>query len=298
MTLEKSIVKQITDLYQLEQVEISNLNTPTNEIFRIKSEQGNYALKIYGRDTDRVKWEIELLHHLIAAHLPIVRPIEANEGLVTQIFFNDEYKTAVLYEWLDGEKPKESNNFYHQLGEIAAEIHNTSDSFKSGFDREIYSLEYLVDEQIRRIEQPLKEVNKYNIMIDLGKKLKGYINNNKLDVGVCHMDLKPDNVHIHEGKLTVFDFDSAGICWRAIEPYRILEKSEVYFRNWLDGYRSKRNFGLKDELAVNVFIIIGNLRNAVWHLGFAESSKGNPTMNNKDLEILVDNWELRAKKLT
>jgi Ser/Thr protein kinase RdoA (MazF antagonist) len=31
------------------------------------------------------------------------------------------------------------------------------------------------------------------------------------------MDLTLDNVHLAEG-LTVFDFDSAGTCWRAVEP--------------------------------------------------------------------------------
>ena len=79
-------------------------------------------------------------------------------------------------------------------------------------------------------------------MTALGERLKDRLAEPSLDWGICHMDLTLDNVHVAEG-LTVFDFDSAGACWRAVEPYGVLRFSEPYFRAWLAGYRSVRPFG-------------------------------------------------------
>lgn len=71
-------------------------------------------------------------------------------------------------------------------------------------------------------------------MTDLTERLRSILKNPLLDYGVCHMDLKPDNVHMDGDNLTVFDFNSSGESWRAIEPYRILKISEDYFKAWLE----------------------------------------------------------------
>ncbi|HEY6685024.1 MAG TPA: phosphotransferase [Propionibacteriaceae bacterium] len=88
-----------------------------------------------------------------------------------------------------------------------------------------------------------------------------------LDWGICHMDLTIDNVHL-AGNLTVFDFDSAGTSWRAVEPWGVLRSSATYFQAWLDGYRTARAFGKLDEAAVAVFGIVGDLRVVAWKLGW------------------------------
>ena len=103
------------------------------------------------------------------------------------------------------------------------------------------------------------------------------------------MDLTLDNVHLAEG-LTVFDFDSAGACWRAVEPYGVLRFSEAYFQNWLTGYRSVRPFSTADERAVPVFGVVADLRVVTWKLGLADSSRGDPLLTAQDLPGIVDGW--------
>ena len=66
------------------------------------------------------------------------------------------------------------------------------------------------------------------------------------------MDLTLHNVHLAEG-LTVFDFDSAGTCGRAMEPSGALRFSATYFQAWLARYRGVRPFSAADEAAVAVF---------------------------------------------
>lgn len=80
----------------------------------------------------------------------------------------------------------------------------------------------------------LIECRQLQRMTDLTERLRSILKNPLLDYGVCHMDLKPDNVHMDGDNLTVFDFNSSGESWRAIEPYRILKISEDYFKAWLE----------------------------------------------------------------
>jgi hypothetical protein len=103
------------------------------------------------------------------------------------------------------------------------------------------------------------------------------------------LDLTLDNVHLAED-LTVFDFDSAGTCWRAVEPWGVLRLSATYFQAWLAGYRTARPFGAADEAAVAAFGIVGDLRVVAWKLGVAASSRGAPLLGVRDLPAIVDGW--------
>jgi Ser/Thr protein kinase RdoA (MazF antagonist) len=124
----------------------------------------------------------------------------------------------------------------------------------------------------------------------LGGRLTKVLTNLRLDRGICHLDLTLDNMHLQDGSLTVFDFESAGVSWRAIEPHAVLKQSEDYFIAWLKGYRLVRSFAEADEQAVAAFVIIGNLRVAAWDLGMARSSRGKPRLTAADMSGVVDDW--------
>lgn len=164
------------------------------------------------------------------------------------------------------------------------------DTFTSSFLRESYDANTLIDEQLRLMKMHLSEAKRWKQAVALGERLKQVIANPALDRGICHMDLTLDNVHRHGDKITVFDFDSAGACWRSIEPHGVLRSSKEYFEAWLDGYRSVRPFNQHDEKAVAAFCIIGDLRVVAWELGVARSSRGKPILGISDLPGVVDTW--------
>jgi len=140
-------------------------------------------------------------------------------------------------------------------------------------------------------------------MLALADRLKRLIANPKLERGICHMDLTLDNVHRSGDQLTVFDFDSTGKSWRALEPHGVLRRSQESFNAWLEGYRTIRPFSQDDERAVAAFVIIGNLRVVAWNLGVARSSRGKPLLTPADVPRVVDGWlewdarHLRGAKL-
>ena len=124
-----------------------------------------------------------------------------------------------------------------------------------------------------------------------GRKPRPISADPRLDWGVCHLDLTLDNVHLTpDGVLTAFDLDSAGECWRAVEPAGVLRFSKEYFDAWLDGYRSVRRFPAADEAAVAAFGIVSEFRGVVWKLGAAESSRGTPLLGPAQLPAVVDGW--------
>jgi Ser/Thr protein kinase RdoA (MazF antagonist) len=146
------------------------------------------------------------------------------------------------------------------LGKAAAKIHLAADTFRPSWLRDDYETTGLIDEQLQRMKSLLVGAGRWQQTLALGNRLKQLAANPKLDQGICHMDLTLDNVHCDGDLLTVFDFDNAGKCWRAIEPHGALKASKDYFNTWLEGYRSVRPFSADDEKAVAAFGIIGDLR--------------------------------------
>jgi Ser/Thr protein kinase RdoA (MazF antagonist) len=200
-------------------------------------------------------------------------------------------RPTVLFEWLPGQKTRGSHKNYITEGKLAAQIHNAADSFTSNLPREVYDAQELIDEQLARMRQMLISAGCWEEVYDLGVRLKQRIQNPDLDYGVCHMDLTFDNIHLQpDGSMMVFDFDSAGTCWRAYEPYGVLLNSREYLESWLKGYRTKRKFSVADEKAVYAFAVIGDIRNTTWKLGLADSSRGEPLLRESELGDVVDGW--------
>lgn len=287
------VEEQFAQLYELNDATFHSLNTLVNDIFEVTASEGKFALKLYHtpyRTVEEVQWELELLLHLAACNVPIAKPVKGNNGYIQTFSINGQNRIGLLFEWASGEKPKPSVSTYTTVGKAAAQIHQASDTFTSSRNREHYNLQLLIDEQLQRMEHQLKEAKQWEKMIQLSERLKKHVKAQTLDQGICHMDLTLDNIHIKEDLITVFDFDSAGKSWRAIEPYGVLQFSKEYFNAWLRGYRSVRAFTKSNESAVSAFVVIGEIRNVTWKLGLANSSRGKPLITSSDLPDIIKNW--------
>lgn len=288
-----SLSQQIQKLFALQNPQLEYLDIPVHDVVAITTAAGKYALKIYSsqaRTNRDVQWELDLILHLKERGAPIVSPVKSRHGYVETLIVDGQERPAVLFEWASGEKPRPSHQIYLSLGTAAAHIHAAADSFRPSWMREIYDSEVLIDEQIERMKTQLMAADRYDTMTALGERLKKLIANPALDLGVCHMDLTLDNVHLHNQSIMVFDFDSSGWCWRASEAWGVLRLSEDYFKDWLKGYRTVRPFSEADEHAVAAFGIIGDIRNVVWKLGEARSSRGKPLITASDLPKIIDDW--------
>lgn len=279
--------------YGLDHVAVKNLYIPVNDVFEITSSQGHYAFKLYNvksRNRENVRWEIELLEHLIEREAPVVAPVQSTRGFLEDVQLNGIDRVGALFRWAPGQKPQPSSKTYVLLGEAAAKIHAASDSFASTHPRETYDLDYLIDLQLSRLRPMLEHTGQWQKMEQLSHRLRIRLESIPLDFGVCHMDLTLDNVHVANGAITVFDLDSAALGYRANEAHGVCRFSRHYFQNWLEGYRSVRMFPESAEHAVYVFAIVGDIRGVAWKLGLAESSRGKPLMHPEELPATIDEW--------
>jgi Ser/Thr protein kinase RdoA (MazF antagonist) len=288
------ITQQLQEQYGLEGVVCKNLNTLANYAIEVKSSTGHFALKIYNpasRTATDVQWEIDLTLHLIKNGAPVARPVAGNDGKYVQTFaIEGQNLTTVLFDWVAGEKPKPELSTYTLIGEAAARIHNAADTFTSELPRERYDAHELIDNQLERMETPLRESGQWQRVFELSERMRKIITNPSLNYGIIHNDLTLDNVHLDGNTLAVFDLDSAAESWRAAEAWGVLRAADDRFKAWLEGYRSVRDFSLDDEKAVAAFGIVEDIRNVVWKLGFAKSSRGEPLMQTADLPKVVDEW--------
>lgn len=293
--LQMNLKQQIENYFGLSDVIYEHLNTPTNDVLAVTTPTGRFALKLYNpqsrAEASVVQWELDLIIHLMRNGAPVTKPVRGTHGYVESLRVDGRDRVAALFEWAPGSKPAPERHAYMLLGKAAAQIHQAADTFASSFLRESYDAHTLIDEQLHRMEMHLREAKRWKQAVALGERLKQVIANPTLDRGICHMDLTLDNVHRHGDIITVFDFDSAGECWRSIEPYGVLRSSKESFEAWLDGYRSVRPFSRHDEEAVAAFSIIGDVRVVAWKLGVVRSSRGKPLLGIADLPGVVDTWQ-------
>lgn len=291
VSVDPDLSRQLADHYQLSEVALTDLGTPVNDVVAVVAAQGDFALKLYHRNrtVSAVQWEVDLVTHLQSHGVPVAQPVSGRTGNVVNLVVAGQPRVAVLYVWAPGTRPSPSHETYSLLGEAAALIHRAADDFAPSPVRESYDSAVLVDDQLDRMQHLLVPAGRWQAATALGERLKSRLAVSSLDWGICHMDLSLDNVHVAE-RLTVFDFDSAGTSWRAIEPAGVLRFSAAYFQTWLAGYRTARPFTQEDEAAVAAFGILGDLRAAAWRLGVAASSRGTPLLTVEDLPAVVDGW--------
>jgi Ser/Thr protein kinase RdoA (MazF antagonist) len=282
---------QLAGRYRLHDIGLRPLAVPVNDVVAVTATEGEFALKLYHRNRTReaVQWEVDLLVHLLGRGAPVARPIPGRNGHLELFETDGQQRVAVLFSWAPGSKPGPSEHAYGLLGEAAGRIHRAADGFPPSAVRENYDAASLVDDQLRRMRPLLEQAGRWRSAVGLAERLQARLARTALDRGICHMDLTLDNVHLAED-MTVFDFDSAGECWRAIEPWGVLKLSAAYFQAWLAGYRTVRGFGPAEEQAVATFAVIADLRGVAWKLGVAASSRGIPPLGSADLPAIVDGW--------
>jgi Ser/Thr protein kinase RdoA (MazF antagonist) len=289
--IDSDLARQLAGRYKLRDVELRHLGTPVNDVLAVTSTAGVFALKLYHRQRTQqaVQWEIDLVRHLFGRGAPVVQPIRGWNGYLEHLTVAGQQHIAVLFAWAPGSKPDPGYETYALLEEAAARIHGAADGFAPSPARESYDAAALIDDQLHRMKHLLMQAGRWQPAVALGERLKRRLAEPSLDWGICHMNLTLDNVHLVEN-LTVFDFDSAGMSWRALEPWGVLRSSATNFQAWVAGYRTVRTFGRADETAAAVFGIVGDLRVVAWKLGVAESSRGTPQLGLKDLPAIVDGW--------
>jgi Ser/Thr protein kinase RdoA (MazF antagonist) len=221
-------------------VEIELLRSYTNDVYLVTCAGIRYVLKVYGinwRSDPEIRFELELLDHLLESGLPVVRPRPTLTGhLLTHLELDGQHRQAVLFDYAPGGKPTPPFTLpmYHRQGAATAALHLASETFTSRHHRRPIDTNHLIRQPIALLQSlPVDRRLRLDIS-DVAARLEdaiGQMEAEGLAWGICHGDVTFDNVHLTADGTTIwYDFDSGGFGWQAID-----------LQGWAAGDRASRD---------------------------------------------------------
>jgi Ser/Thr protein kinase RdoA (MazF antagonist) len=88
--------------------------------------------------------------------------------------------------------------------------------------------------------------------------------------GLIHADLRMSNLMVHQGKITVIDFDDCGWSWYLADLGAVVSfiehtpEAERIVDKWLDGYRRVRPIAASDLAEIPTFVMLRRLMLTAW----------------------------------
>ena len=219
----------------LHSVELVRLDVPVNDVVAVTAEEGDFALSsTTGLDAGGCPVGLDLVDHLIAAARRWSDRSPGRAGCFSASSSMAGSGSAACSPGRPGPSRLRDRWSDHRLGAAAARIHQAADGFAPSPDREVYDAALLIDDQLDRMRPLLEEVGCWAATVGLTERRRTRLADPALDQGICTWTSPWTTcTSPGSGTLTVFDFDSAGPSWRAVEPYGVLRYSAPGFRSSL-----------------------------------------------------------------
>jgi Ser/Thr protein kinase RdoA (MazF antagonist) len=231
-----------------------------NDVYRIETEDGRYALRVGVATTgvSMVEWELRVLEHLANQGLPVPRPLPAHDG---SLLVEQGGRVAVLLTFLEGEQPDRLRR-EHRLAaaRMLARLHRALEDCemppRPGWTADDGGARFLADvdwrenrlwswstarEQllaIERAEAPpdldaRELIDEIEHHLDAVGARAAVLRGERLPVQVIHGDYWPGNLRVVDDEVIgVIDWDDTRHDWRALEVGR---SAYEFSRGWERG---------------------------------------------------------------
>jgi Ser/Thr protein kinase RdoA (MazF antagonist) len=224
VALLRELAHPLLKSYGMRDAQISLLNHGFNTTFRVDSKGKKFALRINMNSVkshEGVLAEVQLVRFLAEQGFPCPKPLALKSGeFVGRVFvepFGREVD-AVLYDWLPGsmlaDKPTEPKWF--EAGRLMAELHGltknwqpTSPADLPQVDGALMGVEFRIGKsQHEAITDELRELS-----ADLITQIDVFFSKQRRKYAprLIHTDMHGENLMSNRGKISVFDFDDAGM---------------------------------------------------------------------------------------
>lgn len=265
-----------------------------NTVFHVSADDGRqYALRVHQADLHSdaaLRSELVWMQALRDDGFRVPGVVGTADGrLFANVSSNGHERQCSMLEWVPGDlfhdlgrvergMQQEMCERYRRLGAMAARLHLQAIDWQppEGFERHAWDEDGLLGEQPRMgrfwdhpalTPEQRREFLKARVVLQgllqkLGKTPDNY--------GLVHADFLPDNILIHDGRLTLIDFDDCGYGWHLYEMATGLfpQIRQPFFDElvaaYLEGYRSEREFSAADEEILPAFLMICGLNYLGW----------------------------------
>ena len=198
------------------------------DTYRITAADDIYFLKVYRhgrRSRLDVAEEVRLLNHLAGHGVAVARPVAKRDGaFVSQLAAPEGLRCAVLFEAADGSHGDEGDPVrIRAFGEAVARMHVVTDEMAEPYERAHLDMDHLLGENLEAI-RPFMAHRPDDLSLieriaeDSARAVEELLPKTKPEYGICHGDLHGADVgYRDDGTLVLFDFDSSGCGWRALD---------------------------------------------------------------------------------
>ncbi len=288
-TSNEAILNAVLDLYALSSAQADLLQSRWNHIYRVDAADGQvYSLRICAPEFKDRRWMHDELTFLnFAAGVGTIcapRPVRNRDGdLLTVISTPEEERLACLFEWVEGEPS------YHclttavmgQIGQITAHLHEIGRAFPFPSEENGFRKDYRYDQALARshiewIAEHRAEIGPANATllqraIDFVVDGMDRVGQTPATYGVIHADLHFGNFLIHNGQVSLIDFDQLGrghygydIAFLLVELFDDPQTQAAHWQAFKTGYAEVTPLPFSDDAELNPFIVAVGLAFLDW----------------------------------
>ncbi|MGB8407650.1 MAG: phosphotransferase [Mycobacterium sp.] len=275
--------------YQLDSATVRLLSFSENGTFLVETGSGAHpqrqVLRVHRpgyHSPAAIESELDWMESLrLDSAITTPRVIPAPDGRrVVQARIGDEVRLVDLFTFVEGTIAEDdaSDISFSELGTITAELHEHVQQWTrpAGFTRFRWDLDTMLGAGGRWgnwRDAPALSASDAAVIEDAERKvidrLTGY-GMGPHRFGLVHNDLRMSNLMVHEGRITVIDFDDCGWSWYLADLGAVVsfvEDSPGAARivdEWLDGYRRVRDLTFADLAEIPTFVMLRRLMLTAW----------------------------------
>lgn len=247
-----------------------------NDTYRVDSEGGTYAFRLYGRGwrtPEEIRAELAALRALGDAGIPVCGAIPTAQGEPWITFECPEgLRYGVLFEFIHGLSVTGARLSEHaaDFGRLVGRMHRHSSSWTPEASDRRLDLAYLLFDSLERVvrvvvRDPASEAFLRNVVERCAERLAA---RPSLETGFCHGDLLSNNAILTDSGIALIDFDSSGYGWRAYELSYFLWASYAtgdkgLLERFLGGYEEEHRMGRDDRDMLATLCVVAK----IWSLG-------------------------------
>jgi len=246
------------------------------DTYRVEAGDQEYYLKVYKfarRTRMDVTEEVRLLNDLAANGVSVARPVMRQDGrYVNRLAAPEGARYSVLFEAAHGVAGDGGDHSrIEAFGKMVGRMHRCADRMRAPYRRSHLDMRHLVDDNLPVIAPLMAHRGAdFSVICRIAEACKNRISQwlprSKPEYGICHGDLHGGDVYYDKNHNPVlFDFDSSGCGWRALDIGVFLasddwmditceaeDRRQRRLAAFVDGYSSIRKLTAHELSAVQI----------------------------------------------
>jgi Ser/Thr protein kinase RdoA (MazF antagonist) len=263
---ESAVADEILSNWKYDRGTAKFLRSSANFLFTFTQSDRNYVLR-FNHSSERtpnyIQAELEYLHHLSAAGIPVAKPIQSLSGnYLESVRTSHGVFHAVVFEALAGQQfeiTELTPEMFVRWGKALGELHQASQSY-SGSGRPAWQDHLaIVSESLPTEEKAARKT--LDILLSQVSELAIHEHN----FGLIHFDFELDNVIWNGNHLGLIDFDDSAWYWfvadiafalRDLFDDRAaqLDLNSEAFLSFIKGYRIAKDIAQEELQFIPLFL--------------------------------------------